>query len=133
MLLRAFRICALAGVLAVTGAVSAAMSETLDELLDIYFEEMSAIADAVETVEDDATARQAAVVIQASSDRLEQLSDQYENHFNNTTGAMAFANRQQEFMAVQTRLSNSMMKLMSRPELMQSVSEAMNSLPRPGG
>lgn len=104
------------------------------KMAKVYVNEMENMADAIEAIHDQKSAKKAASVIHNASIKLEALAEKYDGKLNGPAGAMAFAGLQQELAAVQTRIGMSMSRLaMSDPALLQIISEEMNNMPKMSG
>ena len=102
-----------------------------NKIADAYIGEMTKIADALETVNDEESARAAASVIQKAGLKLEAMQDELEGEMSDRKWATIVMSRQQEWAQLQTRLGMSMGRIgMTQPELMQIISEEMDKLPQ---
>jgi len=101
-----------------------------DKIADAYIGEMTKIADALETVADEESARAAASVIQSATAKLDAMSDELEGELDDRNWASVAMSRQKEWAQLQTRLAMSMGRIgMTEPQLMQIISEEMDKLP----
>ncbi len=100
-----------------------------DKVVDVYVGQMDHIADALEGVKDEKSAKKAAQAITNAAKELNALSDTVESMSDMEKGLM-FASRSQEFISVQTRLATSMQKIAAEnPEYMQMIQEEMKKMP----
>lgn len=106
------------------------------KMIDNYLVSMDKIADAIENVDDEASARNAASKIAAIQEEMEKLTEEFEgSEMNQQRAYMAMMSgpRRNEMIQTQTRISTSMMKLMTQPELISIIQEEMEKIPQPGG
>ncbi len=96
---------------------------------DVYVAEMSRIADAIESVDDDASAEQAAEVIAGAVMRLNTRMAAMEENMS-ISDAMAFVgSRREQIVEVTTRLSTSVTELQTEhPELTEKIAEVLEGL-----
>jgi hypothetical protein len=94
-----------------------------------YIVGLDAIAAALETVKDEATAKTAAVTITEVNARLQGLAAEMEKMPKMERG-LAFAAEMQEMSRVQMRIGTAMQGLVAKPELMKLVSAAMRDVPK---
>ncbi|MAK60262.1 MAG: hypothetical protein CMK09_04730 [Ponticaulis sp.] len=100
------------------------------KLANTYLAELSSIADAIESVTDEASAQEAAQVIRAAGEKMEAEMEAFGGDMNGPQAMAIFLPRQQEFIQVQTRVSSSMARLAgTNPQLMQTISKEMSNLP----
>ena len=126
---------ALAGVLAFTGCGQGSRdgsditsSSSPGAIGAAYVTEMTRIADALDTVTDEASARRAATEIRKAADGLENMQEQL-GDISGMRAMQIFGSNYQELMTAQTRMMTSMVRIQSEhPELMEIVSEEMNRL-----
>lgn len=97
--------------------------------VDTYVSGMDKIAEAVEQVNDEAGARQAAQVIEAVRQDLEKTMSAMEA-MSDTQKAMAFAQRASDLQKVQMRLATAMQSLAARPDLMRIIGDEMGKMPQ---
>jgi hypothetical protein len=96
---------------------------------EAYINEMTRIADALETVDDEASARAAAKKIQVAVDGLNQMSEELDGEISGVKGMQIFGGRYAELIEVQGRVATSMIRIQSEhPELMDALSEEMDRL-----
>ena len=94
-----------------------------------YINEMTRIADALETVDDEASAKAAAQTIKAAVDGLNQMSEELDGEISGVKGMQIFGGRYTELIEVQGRVATSMIKIQSdHPELMDTISAEMDQL-----
>ncbi|GJL95526.1 MAG: hypothetical protein DHS20C05_19310 [Hyphococcus sp.] len=99
------------------------------KVVDVYVSQMDNIADALEEVTDEKSAKKAAQAITKASKELEALSETVEGMSDIEKGMM-FASRSQDFVAVQTRLATSMQKIAAEnPEYIEMIQEEMEKMP----
>ncbi len=100
-----------------------------EKVVDVYVAQMGNIADALETVDDEASAKKAAQAITKASKELKALSATVENMSDMQKGMM-FASRAQDFVAVQTRLATAMQKIaVENPAYMEMLQAEMQKMP----
>lgn len=105
------------------------MPETAGNAAEIYLNQMEIIADALASVEDEASAERAARTIQSANIQLQALSEEMES----TAFAISIMSRQQEFLEVQQRIANAISRLYSQdPALGRELTDALDALPAPG-
>jgi outer membrane lipoprotein SlyB len=94
-----------------------------------YINEMTRIADALETVDDEASAKAAAQTIKVAVDGLNQMSEELDGEISGVKGMQIFGGRYTELIEVQGRVATSMIKIQSdHPELMDTISAEMDQL-----
>lgn len=94
-----------------------------------YITEMTRIADALDTVKDEASAKAAAAKIRAASEGLEKMSDELEGDMDPAKAMRIFGGRYQELIQAQSRIATAMMRINTEhPELWDIVSAEMDSL-----
>ncbi|WP_321491040.1 hypothetical protein [uncultured Hyphomonas sp.] len=94
-----------------------------------YINEMTQIADALDTVDDEASAKAAAKKIKAAVDGLNQMSEELDGEISGVKGMQIFGGRYTELIEVQSRVATSMIKIQSdHPELMDTISAEMDQL-----
>ena len=109
--------------------VSASKAKSGGEIADVYVSQLTKIADAVESVEDEKTAKKAAKAIASASKELEALAEKVET-MDQTKQAMIFATRAQDFMGPQVRLATAMQKMATEnPEHMELIQAELEKLP----
>jgi len=96
-----------------------------------YITEMDKMVSALEAVTDAKSAEKAAAQIKKINARIETLSKKYDNQGTQINMAVVMMNNQQEFMAIQTRMSAAMMNLATGdPALMKTMTDAMSETPK---
>ncbi len=93
-----------------------------------YVNEMTRIADALDTVNDEATARRAATEIRKAADGLENMQEEL-GDVSGMRAMQIFGSNYQELMTAQTRMMGAMIRIQSEnPELMEFISDEMDRL-----
>lgn len=127
----------LAGALTFTGCGPKAGVEGKDitsrssasEIGKAYVNEMTRIADALDTVKDEDSARKAAVEIRKAADGLETMKDALGDDISGLRAMQIFGSHYQELVTAQTRMMTSMIRIQSEnPELMNYIGEEMDRL-----
>lgn len=96
---------------------------------DAYVNELTRIADALETVEDEASAEAAAKKIKTAVDGLNAMQDELEGKIDGPQALQIFGGRYQDLMQAQQRIAMSMMDIQqNNPDLMETISEEMDKL-----
>ena len=127
----------LAGALALTGCGKGENVEGKDitgsssakDVGTAYINEMTRIADALETVNDEESARKAAATIKVAAEGLESMGTELEGDMDPMKAMQVFGGRYQELIEVQSRIATSMMRIQNEhPELMEVISEETDRL-----
>ena len=106
-------------------------NSSAEDIGDAYINEMTRIADALEAVEDEASARKAAKKVKVAVDGLNQMSEELDGEISGVKGMQIFGGRYADLMEVQGRVATSMIRIQSEhPELMDSLSEELDRLDR---
>ena len=96
---------------------------------EAYINEMTRIADALEGVDDEASAKAAAKKIKVAVDGLNQMSEELDGEISGVKGMQIFGGRYAELIEVQGRVATSMITIQSEhPELMETISAEMDRL-----
>jgi len=114
-----------------TSNVTAEKADGPNDYIAVYEKQLIIIADAVESVTDEESARDAAAIIRDASAELDIVATKAENmsQMQQARFAMAFTT---ELADTQMRLVEAMSRLAATdPEKMQMISEAMDDLPSP--
>ncbi len=99
------------------------------EIADLYVAHMTNVADAIEKVDDEKSAKAAAAVIAKAVEDMEKTAENVEG-MSATRRAMLFASRAQDFAEPQMRMSQSMTKLASEnPELLEIIQKELEKMP----
>ncbi len=95
-----------------------------------YVNEMTRVADALESIEDEASARKAAAEIRAAGASMETMAAALEGSgMSQMQAATALSRRGQDIAALQTRIMTQMMSLQAeKPELAALVGEEIDQL-----
>ena len=121
----------LAGALALTGCGKGENVEGKDitgsssakDVGTAYINEMTRIADALETVNDEESARKAAATIKVAAEGLESMGTELEGDMDPMKAMQVFGGRYQELIEVQSRIATSMMRIQNdHPELVEVIS-----------
>jgi len=94
-----------------------------------YLTKMDKMATALESVTDEKSAKKAAAQIREINVEMDALSKKYSDQGTQIGMASVMMNNQQEFMAIQSRMSAVMMNLAAQPALMETISDAMSETP----
>lgn len=133
---------ALAGAFTVTGCGQGNVdgadinrSSSGAEIGTAYLNELTKIADAIETVQDERTARAAAAQIRQAADGIEAMGDALDGAEMSPLRAMQmFGNRGADIMMLHGRIMSSVVRIQEQhPELMGIIGEEMDRLNQPGG
>ena len=109
--------------------VSAEKAKSAKEAVDIYAVHLGRIADALEAVETQEDAQNAAKVIAEATQEFETLSKKFRDS-NNIQLTSAVAMRASELTGPQMRIGVAMHKLaVEHPEFLETISEAMREMP----
>ena len=93
-----------------------------------YVTEMTRIADALDTVTDEASARSAATEIRKAADGLENMQEEL-GDISGMRAMQIFGSNYEELVTAQTRMMNAMIRIQTEnPELMDYVSDEMDRL-----
>lgn len=96
---------------------------------EAYINEMTRIADALETVEDEASAKAAAKKISVAVEGLNQMSEELDGEISGVKGMQIFGGRYAELIEVQGRVATSMIRIQSdHPDLMDTLGEELDKL-----
>ena len=118
----------LAALLGILGFLltSAAFAQT--DVMGRYVKALNDIAGAIETVNDEGSARAAAHVIAGVNVELDELSDIVEAMGPAGRAAM-FQARGMEFMQAQQRMSNALRGLIAHPQYFEIINDEMKNMP----
>ncbi len=94
-----------------------------------YVTEMTRIADALDTVKDEESARAAAIEIRKAADGLKTMEEALGGDMSGLRAMQILGSNYQGLVAAQTRMMTSMMRIQSEnPELMNYIGEEMDRL-----
>ena len=111
-----------------TGADITAKSSA-DDIGEAYINEMTRIADALESVEDEKSAKEAAKKLKVAVDGLNAMSEKLEGEISGPKAMQVFGGRYTELVEVQGRMATAMVNIQTNhPELMEIVSDEMERL-----
>ncbi len=100
-----------------------------EDIGEAYINEMTRIADALENVDDEASAKSAAKKIKVAVDGLNQMSEELDGEISGVKGMQIFGGRYADLIEVQGRVATSMIRIQSdHPELMETLSAEMDRL-----
>ena len=100
-----------------------------NDFMSVYVRDLNKIADAVEKTHDEASAHEAALVIQTAGAELDTMSKEFEVKPAAEKTALIMA--RSDFVQANPRMAMAMMKLSTAdPKTMQMISEAMDKLPK---
>jgi len=100
-----------------------------NDFMSVYVRDLNKIADAVEKTYDEASAHEAALVIQTAGAELDTMSKEFEAKPAAEKTALIMA--RSDFVQANQRMAMAMMKLSTAdPKTMQMISEAMDKLPK---
>lgn len=119
------------GILVILLAVWAFEAGAQTDLANEYLKEMNLMADALESVTDDASAQAAAEKMSGALGRLQVLVDDTKT-WSDAEKQTFFLQNHNEFIAVQTRMSNALLRMVHNPEYMELFSEQMQKMPKVG-
>ena len=119
------RIAVLAGVLGFL-AFGSAFAQT--DVMGRYVEALNDIAGAIETVNDEASAREAAHTIAGVNVELDELAE-IVDAMDPATRAGMFQTRGMEFIQAQQRMSMALQGMMAHPEYFQIINDEMKKMP----
>lgn len=109
--------------------MSAADADGPKEIMAVYTDHIGRIADALEQVEDEESAADAAKVIRAATTEMEVLSQKVENMSQMERARLAM-NFDEEFVQNQSRFAIAMAEIASRDEQhLQMVADALDDMP----
>ena len=106
--------------------LSAAFAQT--DVMARYVKALNDIAGAIESVDSEASAREAARTIARVNAELEELSDIVEA-MDPATRVAAFQSHGMEFVQAQHRMSTAMQNMMAHPEYFQIINNEMLKMP----
>lgn len=103
----------------------------IQKLANSYFSEMDKMAEALESVTDQASAEKAAATIAQVNANLEKLIDEAKKESSELSLAALAISQQEKFVAVQTRVTSAMTTLaLNNPALMAGLAEAISKTPQ---
>ncbi|MEZ5967540.1 MAG: hypothetical protein R3C00_00540 [Hyphomonas sp.] len=111
-----------------TGADITAKSSASD-IGEAYLNELTRIADALESVDDEASAKAAAESLKVSIDGLNSMKDELDGKMNGLQAMQVFGGRYAELAQVQARLGTAMVDIQTNhPELMEIIGDELDRL-----
>nr|WP_321361027.1 hypothetical protein [uncultured Hyphomonas sp.] len=100
-----------------------------DDIGEAYINEMTRIANALDTVDDEASAKAAAKKIQRAIDGLNEMSDKLDGEISGVKGMQIFGSRSTDLLKVQGRIATSVMRIQSEhPELVETITAELDRL-----
>lgn len=104
-------------------------SSSANDIGAAYVAELSRIADALETVEDEASAKTAAAEIRIAADGLKNMEEELGGEVSGMKAMQIFGSHYEELANAQLRMMTSLTKLQAEhPELMEIISEETDRL-----
>lgn len=104
-------------------------SSSSSDIGDAYVAELTRIADALETVNDEASARAAATEIRKAADGLENMQEQLGGEVSGMKAMQIFGNNYEDLTKAQMRMMTTLMTLQAEhPELMEIIGEETDRL-----
>lgn len=100
-----------------------------DSTADQYLAEMMIIAEALEGITDDASARAASEAMAAALARLEPIAEEMQA-WSDAEKRNFVLTYPEEYRLVQVRVSNALMQMVQNPEYMELFIEHMKNMPR---
>lgn len=95
----------------------------------VYAAEMTRVADALDSVKDEASARKASVEIAQAAASLQKLQGEFDGQMSGLKAMQVLQKHGKEITVAQTRIMGSMLRLQSEyPELMDIVSSDLDDL-----
>lgn len=104
-------------------------SSSAGDISEAYVAELTRIADALETVEDEASARAAAVEIRKATDGLKNMEEQLGGEVSGIKAMQIFGSNYEELANAQLRMMTALTQLQAEhPELMEIIGEETDRL-----
>jgi hypothetical protein len=111
-----------------TGADITSKSSAKD-IGEAYINEMTRVADALESVDDEASAKAAAKKLKVAIDGLNQMQDELDGELSGVKAMQVFGGRYTELVQVQTRMATAIVEIQTNhPELMDIVGDELEKL-----
>ena len=111
-----------------TGADITSKSSAKD-IGEAYINEMTRVADALESVDDEASAKAAAKKLKVAIDGLNQMQDELDGELSGVKAMQVFGGRYTELVQVQTRMATAIVQIQTNhPELMDIVGDELEKL-----
>lgn len=96
---------------------------------EAYINEMTRIADALESVDDEASAKAAAKKLKVSIDGLNSMQEELDGEMSGMKAMQVFGGRYSELVEAQSRMGTAIVDIQTNhPELMEIVSEELDRL-----
>jgi hypothetical protein len=118
---------ALTGALLLIFTISTAEAQSA-EIGQAYIEQLNVIADALDTIDDEASAREAAVEIGAANMELEEIADSMQGLSDNEMLAMVQSIAPQ-LTEIQGRIATTMQRLSANPEYFSIIGDELSNMP----
>lgn len=104
-------------------------SSSAGDISEAYVAELTRIADALETVEDEASARAAAAEIRKATDGLKNMEEQLGGEVSGVKAMQIFGSNYEELANAQLRMMTALTQLQAEhPELMEIIGEETDRL-----
>lgn len=96
---------------------------------EAYINEMTRVADALESVDDEASAKAAAKKLKVAIDGLNQMQEELDGELSGVKAMQVFGGRYTELVQVQTRMATAIVQIQTEhPELMNIVGDELEKL-----
>lgn len=96
---------------------------------EAYINEMTRVADALESVDDEASAKAAAKKLKVAIDGLNQMQEELDDELSGVKAMQVFGGRYTELVQVQTRMATAIVQIQTEhPELMNIVGDELEKL-----
>ena len=102
---------------------------SVDEIGDAYVSEMIRISDALATVDDEKSAKKAAVTLKDAAEELNSMQEKLDTDAGSQKAMQVMASRAGELADVQTNIAKQIMRIQTQhPELMDTLGDALNEI-----
>lgn len=102
---------------------------SVDEIGDAYVSEMIRISDALATVDDEKSAKKAAVTLKDAAEELNSMQEKLDTDAGSQKAMQVMASRAGELADVQTNIAKQIMRIQTEhPELMDTLGDELNEI-----
>ncbi|KCZ56969.1 hypothetical protein HY29_07445 [Hyphomonas beringensis] len=102
---------------------------SVDEIGDAYVSEMIRISDALATVDDEKSAKKAAVTLKDAVEELNSMQEKLDTDAGSQKAMQVMASRAGELADVQTNIAKQIMRIQTEhPELMDTLGDELNEI-----